>query len=140
MGFNVSPQLRKKLLTLAGVSEEQSDATEEMAMRAIQGPNNKFGNVPVTHDDRYFQSTREGQRYLILKYDLIRGKITELRTQVPYEFVVNGKKIPQTYVADFVYLKDGETVVEDAKGVLTDLYKIKKALMLAVHGIEILET
>lgn len=44
------------------------------------------------------------------------------------------------YVADFVY-KDGHgrTVVEDAKGYRTDVYKLKKKLMLYVHGIEIME-
>lgn len=45
------------------------------------------------------------------------------------------------YIADFVYVDaaTGETVVEDAKGVRTEAYKIKKKLMLKVHGIKIRE-
>ena len=35
-----------------------------------------------------------------------------------------------TYKADFVYtLESGEKIVEDAKGVRTETYKIKKKLM-----------
>lgn len=62
-----------------------------------------------------------------------------------------------TYVADFVYdvpihqwytnedghlvFADGwETVVEDVKGVKTEAYKIKKKMMLWIHGIRIKET
>lgn len=44
------------------------------------------------------------------------------------------------YYADFVYIdKDGNKVVEDAKGVRTEAYKIKKKLMLYRHGIKIVE-
>lgn len=45
------------------------------------------------------------------------------------------------YIADFVYVdaSTGETVVEDAKGVRTEAYRIKKKLMLKVHGIKIKE-
>jgi hypothetical protein len=35
--------------------------------------------------------------------------------------------------------KDGKFVVEDAKGIRTDIYKIKRKLMLQVHGIQITE-
>jgi len=44
------------------------------------------------------------------------------------------------YVADFVY-KDyhGMIVVEDVKGVVTQVFRIKKHLMMHVHGIEIKE-
>lgn len=64
---------------------------------------------------------------------------------------------PVTYMADFVYqvpvhnqfensdghivFQDGyETVVEDVKGCKTDVYRLKKKLMLFVHGIRIKET
>jgi hypothetical protein len=43
------------------------------------------------------------------------------------------------YIADFVYKHRGITVVEDAKGVKTQGYSIKKKLMLWIHGIEIQE-
>jgi hypothetical protein len=44
------------------------------------------------------------------------------------------------YDADFVYkLPSGEEVVEDAKGCKTREYRLKKKLMLQVHGITIKE-
>jgi hypothetical protein len=45
------------------------------------------------------------------------------------------------YIADFVYVDcaTGETVVEDAKGVRTKEYIIKRKLMRWVHGIKISE-
>ena len=46
---------------------------------------------------------------------------------------------PVSYTADFVYKENGETVVEDAKGVRTDKYIIKRKLMLWVHGIRVRE-
>lgn len=46
---------------------------------------------------------------------------------------------PVKYIADFVYEKDGKTVVEDAKGMKTDVYKIKRKLMLSIYGIRIQE-
>ena len=44
-----------------------------------------------------------------------------------------------TYAADFVYTEDGQTVVEDAKGVRTKEYIIKRKLMLYIHGIQVKE-
>ena len=43
------------------------------------------------------------------------------------------------YIADFVYLENGKKVVEDVKGFKTPDYKIKRKLMLWVHGIKIKE-
>lgn len=45
------------------------------------------------------------------------------------------------YVADFVYTntETGEYIVEDAKGVRTKDYILKRKLMLAVHSIRIKE-
>lgn len=44
-----------------------------------------------------------------------------------------------TYLADFVYEKGSQTIVEDVKGMKTDVYKIKRKLMLYFHGIQIKE-
>ena len=47
------------------------------------------------------------------------------------------------YIADYTYLlieEDGSSrfIVEDAKGVLTPEFRLKKKLMLAIHNIDIL--
>lgn len=44
------------------------------------------------------------------------------------------------YIADFTYLDENNNfIVEDTKGMRTDVYKIKRKLMLYVHGIKIIE-
>ena len=73
------------------------------------------------------------------------GAIQNLCAQVKYTLIPaqrrGGKLIerPVTYIADFVYTKDGETVVEDVKGVRTKEYTIKRKLMLWEFGIQIVE-
>ena len=69
------------------------------------------------------------------------GAIRDLERQIKYDIIVNDQKICR-YIADFRYTQveeDGsETkIVEDAKGVETADFKLKKKLMLAVHGIDI---
>ena len=68
-------------------------------------------------------------------------------TVIPAQFEGEGKnrhcvELACKYVADFVYtdVEPGETVVEDTKGFRTEVYKIKRKLMLKVHGIKIKET
>ena len=53
---------------------------------------------------------------------------------------ISSQVVQPEYVADFVYKdRDGRQVVEDAKGVHTPVYRLKKRWMLAEHGIEIVE-
>ena len=101
----------------------------------------KYGNRQVTLYGMTFDSRKEGERYLFLRSEQLAGRISDLRCQVPFELIPKqGKERPVTYVADFVYIRDGKQVVEDTKGFKTDVYKIKRKLMLYIHGIEIQET
>ena len=91
-----------------------------------------------------FDSKHEAERYLVLR-DMERdGKISDLRLQVKFElippFKIGGKAYRSAnYIADFVYTKNGKQIVEDAKGVRTSVYQLKKKLMAWRHGIEIRE-
>jgi hypothetical protein len=55
---------------------------------------------------------------------------------------IDGKVVERAcgYVADFVYMENGQQVVEDTKGMRTQEYRLKRKLMLWVHGIRIKET
>ena len=116
----------------------------------------KYGNKEVTVDNIRFDSKREAQRYCELKLLEQAGEISGLRMQVKFVLIPQqrepdirgqrggihkGKVIEKecAYIADFVYQKDGETVVEDTKGFRTKDYIIKRKLMLYVHGIRIRE-
>ena len=102
---------------------------------------NKYGAKKVTAPDgQKFDSQKEYKRYVVLKLLERAGKISDLQRQVRFELIP--KQDGETachYVADFVYQKDGKRIVEDVKGYKTEVYKLKKKLMLYVHGIKIQE-
>lgn len=99
----------------------------------------KYHNEPTMVGDERLDSKREARRYEALKLLERAGEISNLKRQVRFRLEVNGHLICN-YVADFTYTEGGDFVVEDVKGVRTPVYKIKRALMLAVHGIKVTET
>ena len=106
---------------------------------------NKFNAKKTTVDGIEFDSAREAKRYTRLRALEDEGKIQHLRLQVPFEllpsFECDGVKYRgMKYVADFVYYRDGERVVEDCKGMKTAEYKLKKKLMAYINHINIEES
>lgn len=93
-----------------------------------------------------FDSIRELSRYRDLKLMERAGLIQNLNRQVKFELIPaqyqDGKCVERScsYIADFTYEENGKFVVEDCKGMKTDVYIIKKKLMLYKHGIHIRET
>ena len=88
-----------------------------------------------------FDSKWESERYLYLKSLEKAERIKDLELQPRYNIMVNDQKIC-AYVADFKYNKESadgiwEHIVEDAKGVETPEFKLKKKLMKAVFDIDI---
>lgn len=98
----------------------------------------KYGNKKVELDGFLFDSKRESQRYVELKLLERAGEIENLELQPQFPCIVNKKKIC-IYIADFRYVEKGRTVIEDSKGVRTDVYKIKKKLVEALYGVIIFE-
>jgi len=127
------------------MTEEQYAAL--LGKRAEQSPKpSKYRNKKVTTDEGTFDSKHEYAVWCRRKMEQAAGVISGLQRQVSYKLIpsanLDGRKLPAVrYVADFVYLRDGETVVEDAKGMesLPD-YKIKRRLMWWLHGIRVIET
>ena len=100
----------------------------------------KYKAVRTFVDNIWFDSGREAARYIELRMLVRVGIIRDLELQKRYPIVINGVKVC-AYIADFVYRdQSGRTVVEDSKGIRTRDYIIKSKLMLAVHGIRIVET
>lgn len=104
----------------------------------------KYGNRKTNG----YASAREAKRAAELKLLERAGRITNLREQVKYELIPkqNGERAC-SYIADFVYreipedksLEMRRDTVEDAKGYRDPVYRIKRKLMLHVHGIRIRE-
>ena len=87
-----------------------------------------------------FASKKEATRYGELKLMEHAGHISKLKLQPSFEIVIKGQKICK-YIADFTYFNSKQVrIVEDVKGVKTPIYRLKKKLVKALHGIEIFET
>lgn len=101
----------------------------------------KYGNVRTKANGISYASKKEAFRSLELRQWLKEGRITDLREQVTFVLTVNDHQISR-YIADFTYreIPTGELIVEDVKGVITDVYRLKRDLMLAIYDIKIRET
>ena len=104
--------------------------------------------LEVTHgkdpDRVWFASGAEAERYLQLRALEASGQIRQLRTQRSFPLHWNGVKLG-VYRADFEYVvtaarvHDEYVCVEDVKGMVTDVFDIKKKLLLAQYKIEVIE-
>lgn len=118
----------------------------------------KYGAHKVVLDGMEFDSKKEAARWKELRALEEAGVISNLQRQVKFVLipaqrepdtvgarggVKKGKLIERecSYIADFVYnIPECKTpVVEDAKGMRTTDYIIKRKLMLYVHQIRIRE-
>jgi len=109
----------------------------------------KYKNTKIQYDGHIFDSKKEMIRYCELKLLERAGEINSLELQKPFVLVpavkLNGRtKSAVKYLSDFSYVqvKDGQTIVEDVKSSYTanlPTYRLKKHLMMHVHGIEITE-
>lgn len=124
---------------------------------------NKCNAKKVVVDNIKFDSKKEAERYKVLKRQEANGEIQNLQLQVKFDLIPPAyeeivtytpkthkekkKKVKVesgvTYVADFIYIKDGQRVVEDVKGyrggATYNIFVIKRKLMLYVHGIRVVE-
>lgn len=126
------------------------------------GLKRKYGNKKIQAGGQVFDSKKEYKRFCELSLLERAGEITNLQRQVPF-LLIPEQRAPSTevykkgsragqpkpgpvlerkvvYIADFVYQENGETVVEDTKGIKTKEYIIKRKLLLYRYGIRIKET
>ena len=94
---------------------------------------NKYRNKKIQIDRYVFDSIAEGQRYRDLALLEKAGKISNLELQPRFllqeSFKKNGKTYRKIeYIADFQYIENGKTIVEDVKGIQTDVFKLKHKL------------
>ena len=126
----------------------------------------KYGNSKIKNAYGTFDSQLEFARFVFLSNQQKAGEIRGLRRQVEYLLIpaqygteirhlkTKDKEVRVllerscSYVADFVYERNGKTIVEDCKGedkkykgkrfsTQTADFKIKKKLMLYIHNIQI---
>lgn len=107
----------------------------------------KHRNVKTNVDGIMFASKGESERYKVLKWMQAVGEISDLRLQHKIQ-IAPGVRLPGAkrasppirYFADFFYRdRTGAVVIEDFKGRLTPIYKLKRHL-LSLQGIFITES
>lgn len=109
----------------------------------------RIGNVSAIVKSKYnnrktkgFDSAKEWRRNQELETLQRAGEISELKRQVPFVLMPSYKVADETtkqgfrtireirYIADFTYrLKDGKKIIEDVKGMQTDVFKLKRKLL-----------
>ncbi len=99
---------------------------------------NKYRNKKVQVDMYVFDSIRESQRYKELKLLEKVGEISNLELQPRFllqdSFKKNGKTYRKIeYIADFQYIENGKAIVEDVKGMQTDVFKLKHKIFEKVY-------
>lgn len=98
---------------------------------------NKYNNKKVIIDNITFDSKKEARRYKELKLMEKAGLITNLALQPKFllqdKFKYRNKTYRKIeYIADFSYIRkeDDILVIEDVKGLKTDVYRLKEKLFL----------
>ena len=107
------------------------------------GQRNKYHTKKVTIDGYKFDSIMEADRYCELKMlekaKVIHGLEIHPSFMLQEHFRHDGRwERAITYEADFRYVEGGRVVVEDVKGMKTDVYKIKRKLFLKRYGDEVI--
>lgn len=93
----------------------------------------KYKAKPQRTADGYFASKKELARWEQLKLLQQAGAITNLsRRREHCTFPLrgyNGSEVCK-YIADYVFVENGKNVAADAKGMVLDVYKLKRKLFL----------
>lgn len=107
----------------------------------IEDRKHKYNAEKTEVDGIKFDSAKEARHYADLKLLERAGVISDLKLQPRFllqeGFIYNKRKERKIeYVADFQYVKDGRTVVEDVKSeaTRTPLYMLKRKLFLYKYG------
>lgn len=122
----------------------REDAYAQRKEQKAARTKSKYNNHKVESEGEKFDSKAEYRYWQLLKSRERAGEISNLQRQVVFELappvVIGGRKRPALrYIADMTWEESGEKKIADVKGAVSEGYRIKRHLMKAVHGIEILE-
>jgi len=102
----------------------------------------KYRNRKTLVDGIQFDSQKEADRYQELQWMQQAGLIQDLELQPRYDLIVNGHKLG-FYRGDFRYkeVATDSVILEDVKSpaTRTAVYRLKKKLVKALYGVEIIE-
>ena len=93
----------------------------------------KYRNKKTQIGMYVFDSIAESKRYKELALLEKAGQIKGLKLQPKFllqeGFKKNGKTYRKIeYIADFMYIENGKVIIEDVKGMETDVFKLKRKM------------
>jgi len=93
----------------------------------------KYRNKKTQIGMYVFDSIAESKRYKELALLEQAGQIKGLKLQPKFllqeGFKKNGKTYRKIeYIADFMYIENGKVIIEDVKGMETDVFKLKRKM------------
>jgi Protein of unknown function (DUF1064) len=106
---------------------------------------NKYHATKQTVDGQRFDSAHEATIWQALVTEARAGGIRDLQRQRVFPLTVPGPDglpvLVGRYTADFVYTRDGQRVIVDAKSkaTKTEAYQLRKKLFEALYGLSIEE-
>ena len=111
-------------------------ATQELRRALGETAQSKYHNRRVIAYGYTFDSVAELRRYERLRLLELSGAIIDLRVHPVYtildaQMIAGKRERPLRYAADFEYVQEGRTIVEDVKGAWTALFRLKRRLFLA---------
>ena len=140
--LHIQEQIKKKLKSENFKTHENINMLPEKEEKT-----SKYRNQKTTVNGIVFDSKKEAQRYEELLLMLKSGEISDLRLQVEFTLqeaytTHTGQKVRAIrYKADFAYIKNNERIVEDvkSKATKTQVYAIKKKMLMDKYGVKIIE-
>lgn len=93
----------------------------------------KYRNKKTQIGMYVFDSIAESKRYkelaLLEKAGQIKGLELQPKFLLQEGFKKNGKTYRKIeYIADFMYIENGKVIIEDVKGMETDVFKLKRKM------------
>lgn len=140
--LHIQEQIKKKLKSENFKTHENINMLPEKEEKT-----SKYRNQKTTVNGIVFDSKKEAQRYEELLLMLKSGEISDLRLQVEFTLqeaytTHTGQRVRAIrYKADFAYIKNNERIVEDvkSKATKTQVYAIKKKMLMDKYGVKIIE-
>lgn len=100
--------------------------------------NSKYGNIIQRGYDSKKEARRGAELELLQRAGHIKNLKRQLKIELVPKFEKDGKKYRAiNYVADFYYQENGREIIEEVKGFETDVWKLKKKLILKFTDYEL---
>lgn len=150
---DLPPHVQKQVLKVIAEEDARRTKSSDKDPFRLEKKPSKYHSQKISFSmpdgtNHTFDSLKEADRFNELSIMQKAGEISDLEIQkeyvlLPKQKAPDGKTVREVkYYADFVYRKaDGTLVVEDVKSpaTKTQVYRLKKKLMLYFHGIDIVE-